>query len=189
MGDYFSYIKDETSRKLTITLAALLEKESLDKITTSELLEQSGVSRSTFYRRYHDKYDLLTANYQQLLNATIGMVPDGMPYKTAFFNLYQVLKEHPVFFRNAFAYEGPNGLKTFIFKKSYKVFETMLRRQGVNMDSRYYQWLLSGYLNGALEISCRWIESGMKEPIDFLFRINYELIPHEIQMHLALSYT
>ena len=188
MSGFFEYIQDETAEKLALALAELMETESFDKITTSEILEQSGVSRSTFYRRYRDKYDLLTSNYQQLLDETLGKIAEGLSFKESFFRLYEALKAHPSFFKNALSSDEPNGLKQYIFRKSYETYDQLLKKQGIDTDSTYYRWLLTGYLKGALEVTCIWVEQDMKEPIDFLFHVSYELIPHEIQIHLALAY-
>ena len=188
MQTFFEYIPDETARKLIASLESLMEETPLDRITTSDILEHSGVSRSTFYRRYRDKYDLLTKNYQILLDATLGQIQDGLSYKESFFRLYGALRSRPSFFRNALSYSGPNSLREYIFQQSYRSFEHLLRRQELDMDSPFYQLLLRGYIEGALEVTCVWVENGMQEPLDFLFRVSYELMPHEIQIQLALSY-
>ena len=38
---------------------ALLEKKDLPYITVKEICQQAGVNRSTFYKYYQDKYDLM----------------------------------------------------------------------------------------------------------------------------------
>ena len=47
-------------------MVRLLEKESFDQITTVELAQESGISRSSFYTHYRDKYDMIE-RYQQAL--------------------------------------------------------------------------------------------------------------------------
>ena len=188
MEGFFAYLKDPMARKLAEALAKLMEKQPFDDITTSGILEEAKVSRSTFYRRYHDKYDLLTRNYQEHLDETICRIPDGKSFREAFFSLYQALKGYPSFFRNALASNEPNGLKNYIAVRSYEMYDTILRRQGLDMDSTYYKLLLTGYIKGSLEVTYIWVEQGMNEPIDLIFRISYELLPHEFQVHLALFY-
>ena len=40
-------------------MVRLLEKESFDQITTVELAQESGISRSSFYTHHRDKYDMI----------------------------------------------------------------------------------------------------------------------------------
>lgn len=49
---------------------SLLEKKDFDKITASDIIRVSGVNRSTFYRHYVDKYDILDRIREA--TATIG---------------------------------------------------------------------------------------------------------------------
>ena len=185
---FFDYIEDPVSKKLMEAMEQLMKKNSFDSISMSDILKLSGVSRSTFYRRYADKYDLLNQNYQKLLDRTLMQISVGMSYKKCFFALYSALKSYPAFFKNALGSNEKDGLKSYIFTVSYKVFDELMRRQGLDMDSVYNRLLLIGYLSGSLEVTCIWAERGMKEPLEQLFRVSYELMPHEIRTHLALSY-
>ena len=185
---FFEYIQDPVARKLAESLAYLMETQAFDKISTSDILKQSGVSRSTFYRKYRDKYDLLTNNYQLLLNGTIGMIPKGWSYKKGFFQLYKALLGYPSFFKNALSSREPNGLRNYILQQSCEIFSYLLREQGINMEEDYYRLLVRGYVEGALEVTCIWVQQGMKLPLEKLFRISFELMPHEIQTRMALFY-
>ena len=185
---FFDYIEDPVSKRLMEAMEQLMKKNPFDSISMSDILKLSGVSRSTFYRRYADKYDLLNQNYQKLLDKTLMQISFGMSYKKCFFALYNALKSYPSFFKNALASNEKDGLKSYIFTTSYKVFDELMRKQGLDMDSIYNRILLIGYLSGSLEVTCIWAERGMKEPLDQLFRVSYELMPHEIRTHLALSY-
>ncbi|MBQ6322611.1 MAG: TetR/AcrR family transcriptional regulator C-terminal domain-containing protein [Lachnospiraceae bacterium] len=185
---FFDYIEDPVSRKLMNALERMMQKRFFDDISVTDILKESGISRSTFYRRYRDKYDLLNQNYQILLNHTLMQIPAGMSYKQSFYTLYNALKSYPAFFKNALSSREDDGLRSYIFKTCYQIFDELMRKQGLDMDSVYYRMLLTGYLRGSLEITCIWVEDGMKEPLDELFRISYELMPHEIRTQLALSY-
>ena len=188
MEKIVSFIEDKTSRKLAEALVRLMETEPFDQISSSQIINLSGISRSTFYRKYTDKYDLLNGLYQWILDATIMKVPAGSSFREAFYRLYEILKEYPVFFRNALQSRETNSLRNYIFSRSYEMYDRILRAEGVDMDSTYYRMLVTGYISGTLELTCRWAERGMKEEIDLLFRLTYELLPHELQTIMALKY-
>lgn len=48
---------------LAKTLKEMMSKQSLDKISVSELSKKCNISRKTFYYHYHDLYDLLAQVY------------------------------------------------------------------------------------------------------------------------------
>lgn len=184
----FTNSQDEVQKKLWKSLTALMRKQNIDDIATSELLQQSGISRSTFYRRYLDKYDLLNQCYQQLLNQTICQVTEGVSYKKAFYHLYQTLQSDPLFYKNALASNDYNGLRNYIFRQSFQVFESLLEQQGIDIKDRYIHLLLTGFISGALEVTCIWAEEGMKEPVETMFQLSYQLMPDIIQTCIALFY-
>ncbi|MCD7139272.1 TetR/AcrR family transcriptional regulator [Limosilactobacillus balticus] len=48
-----------------------MDKETLDKIAISKLVVRAGIARSTFYRYFSDKVDLIRFLIQQDLNNII----------------------------------------------------------------------------------------------------------------------
>lgn len=47
-----------TKEKISESLLDMLEEKNIDDITVGELIEFAAVSRSTFYRNFHDVYDV-----------------------------------------------------------------------------------------------------------------------------------
>lgn len=188
MQPFHEYISDETARRLMKALIELMDTTPLDRISTSALLKRAGVSRSTFYRRYRDKYDLLNTSYQELLDRTLFQVAEGTSYRTAFFSLYTVLQSDPVFFKKALSSTDHNSLRNYIYNQSYTVYESILGSHGMDMKQSYNRLLLAGFITGSLEITCIWARSGMKESVDTLFRLCYQLMPDEIRTCISLYY-
>ena len=58
----------KTKQKLRDTFIQMLQTKTFDQITVTELCEAAKMSRITFYAHYNDKYDLLEAIMQQLLD-------------------------------------------------------------------------------------------------------------------------
>lgn len=51
--------KDSMERQLADALKRLVLTQPFEKITIADLVEETGVARSTFYNHFQDKYDLL----------------------------------------------------------------------------------------------------------------------------------
>lgn len=188
MEKLLDYIGDPVCRSLVEALSGLMETARFDDISTSDIIHISGVSRSTFYRRYRDKYDLLNQIYQLVLDHTFSQITEGHSFRTEFYALYDVLLSAPAFFKNALSSSEPDCLRNYIHRQVYATYAEILEKQGIDMSSSYYRLLLEGYITGSLQVTCAWVQNGMIEPIDTIFRITYELMPHQLQVPLSLYY-
>lgn len=59
-----------SQKKIYHALGELMREKSFDKITVSDIIEEAGISRKTFYNHYQDKIDLVQ-EYQKDLSDTI----------------------------------------------------------------------------------------------------------------------
>ena len=58
-----------TKKALATSLKKLLSKKELSKITISNITDDCGVNRQTFYYHFRDIYDLLEQAIYQILEA------------------------------------------------------------------------------------------------------------------------
>lgn len=77
--DFILYLKNRSDdvgyqRKTTLTqkriknsLVTLLETHKFDLITVNQIVEEAEITRSTFYRYYDDKYNLLSEIEEEIL--------------------------------------------------------------------------------------------------------------------------
>ncbi|MBI5973634.1 TetR/AcrR family transcriptional regulator [Staphylococcus caledonicus] len=57
-----------TQRKIRNSLLTLMETNKFDLITVNQIVEEAEITRSTFYRYYEDKYNLLSEIEEEILN-------------------------------------------------------------------------------------------------------------------------
>ena len=57
---------EKTRNKFVASMKKLMEAKPLDKITVKEIVENSEMTRQTFYRNFKDKYDLVNWHFEQL---------------------------------------------------------------------------------------------------------------------------
>ena len=66
-------VKKLTCREILIrTLCELLTRRSFDRISVQDILEETGVSRATFYKHFSCKEQLLTEAFEALWRETAG---------------------------------------------------------------------------------------------------------------------
>ena len=78
-------------------MVSLLHKQSFDYITTVQLAQAAGISRSSFYTHYKDKYDMIE-RYQQNLFPQLGYIFENNQedVQTAITEVFQFLQLEPL---------------------------------------------------------------------------------------------
>lgn len=56
-----------SEKRLMQAIKCLLDKHPIEKITINMILEESDLSKSTFYKYYSDKYDLAVSYYNYVI--------------------------------------------------------------------------------------------------------------------------
>jgi len=97
----------------------LIEDCDFQKISVDMIMQEAQVSRSTFYRYFKDKYDVMNANYKHILDYYIA--PEhSKNYRDLCYHLFSYAQKHLKIFRRAFNSTGLNSLGNFIYEYSYQ---------------------------------------------------------------------
>ncbi len=101
----------------------LIVEHDFHKISVEMIMQEARVSRSTFYRHFKDKYEVMNANYKNILDYYIA--PEhSRNYRDLCFHLFEYAQDNLRLFRRALDSTGFNSLGNFIYEYSY---ETALR--------------------------------------------------------------
>ena len=75
-----------TDRAIQSALLSLLGKKPFEKITVQDILDETPVSRATFYKHFHDKYEIVEKiqdeilhTHTELRNSLSQSTPDQFP--------------------------------------------------------------------------------------------------------------
>lgn len=175
-----------TATKMDLALISLLKKKPFDYITVSEICEQAGVNRSTFYLHYENVCDLLDETAQYLLNDFLSYFSTDT--KSIALNLKNCELNELVFIRDKyltpyFTYIKNNkevfgtalaNNKTLGFEDVYKrmfdnIFNLILDRFNYPQSDR--QYVMMYYLNGINAIVSEWLKNDCDKSIDELSKI------------------
>lgn len=157
-----------------------LRSTPIDEVTINDILKNSGISRSTFYRHFIDKYDLLNQCYQDLLNQTCEKFHEGISWKESMDAMYQMIQSDIAFFQNAFSSNDVNCLRNYILRYGQNFHFSHLSRCGVDIDDWEIRTLLRGMIYGSTEIMIDWIMRGALEPVSDMTRLFKEALPPKI---------
>lgn len=97
----------------------LIDRHDFQKISVDMIMKEASVSRSTFYRYFKDKYDVMNSNFKSLLDYYVAPERSGN-YRDLCYHLFAFGQEHLKIFRRALETTGFNSFSNFIYEYSYK---------------------------------------------------------------------
>lgn len=101
---------NKTNRQIMESLLHLMIKKQFNNISITDIAEHADISRSTFYSYYEDKYELLEAIEEYLINGFIQIMLRVREYGSN--NFYNDIKNgHCNFFVDYFSYIKQHGFE------------------------------------------------------------------------------
>ena len=99
-----------TKEDFAKSIKQILTYKTLDKITVKEIVDDSGMTRQTFYRYFHDKYDLVNWYFDKLAQQTIKKMGISLTLEEGLIKKFSLLKKEKDFFTEAFKSKDCNSL-------------------------------------------------------------------------------
>lgn len=170
-----------TDTKMAILEAfnRLQDEMVIDKITVDRIVLESGVSKSTFYRHFLDKYDVMNFNYTKLVEDVFAFRL-CKNWREVFQHLVTVSDENRARMRNAYCSSGANSYPEFLYSYSYDTTEKLTReRRGSGLTSEESVklsmfcyatvWIIRDWVNGQLKVTAEelslWLYESMPESL------------------------
>ena len=167
-------------------MVRLLEKESFDQITTVELAQESGISRSSFYTHYRDKYDMIE-RYQQALFHKLEYIFDKHQddKRQAITEVFEFLTKEPLF-AVLLTENGTKEIQTFLrHKLQILLVDSLQERYSHKSLTDIERVYSSVYLTNAFvywddvedliitdgKIDAAYVQEGYKEALTYMNRL------------------
>ncbi|MBE6032563.1 MAG: TetR family transcriptional regulator [Clostridiales bacterium] len=98
----------------------LILDNDFQKISVDMIMKEAEVSRSTFYRHFRDKYEVMNANFKNILDYYIQ--PErSKNYRELCFHLFEFGQANLRMFKRALGSTGLNSFRNFIYEYSYQM--------------------------------------------------------------------
>ena len=160
-----------TRECLLTALLRLMETKPYDSITITDITKLAGVSRMAYYRNYKSKDEILTdglVTYERVLLDTLDgeraeSLRDVVLYIAAFFC------DHAALIRAVYSANLGHSLFTLLCERAYKFFPAMKELR----DGQYWVYYYAGAVLSVLRC---WLEAGMRETVEEISSIIYEII-------------
>lgn len=181
-------MSQRTEKAIAASFKHLLQKKSLNKITISDIANDCGINRMTFYYHFRDIYDLIEWICDEDCKTALEGCTGLDNWTQALENFINVLYEDRAFVMSAFHSVERGKIDEYL----HRVISNILQEVIGAMESSQYvstedKQFISDYYTFAFSgLITQWIDGGMKDNRDKLFRQIKTITAGSLQHSLEL---
>lgn len=165
----------KTKDTISNTLLKLLEKNAFDDITISTIIDESHISRSTFYRHFKHKEDVLTYLYYQRFDSLFFDKNTRLSYYQLASQSIQYANQHRKLLLNMI-YDKNNTLIKLMYHRNMQYFSKWTDKMTVEQHD-----LLGIYLRGTFITSISWFRNNNIKSDKEMIYIFKQAMPESLQ--------
>ena len=182
-----------TKKALITTFSDLLETKSFENITIQDLCEKANVRRSTFYRHFNDKYDLLNHIVGTLIEyfRTLHLPEIDPKDPRQFFNKFMkdillFISDNKAMVKSVISINIYSEVYQILYNQIYAVV-----KQQIEFDKQIGQFYIDEFIygefltGGILSVILNWIQYG-QQSIDDVSSDIVTMICGAREVHLKL---
>lgn len=177
----------DTKNIIADTMFRLLKKNPFEDITVQLILDECKVSRSTFYRHFRDKYDLMNWCYLSYVDQVVLKYKKGSDWFPCLYLIYEFLNDNYKYFRNAFDVQGDNSFWKTLYDHIIYLYGSVIYMKKTNSKSltAKERVFLEGYANSVCHCVKNWLNRENRESPLVMAKWMYELIPNIFQEYVS----
>lgn len=154
-----------TKRALEASLKNVLLKKSLDKITISDITEDCGISRMTFYYHFKDIFDLVEwACVEDATKALEGKKTYDT-WEQGFLQIFEAVLANKPFIMNVYHSVSREQVEIYLYKLTYDLLIGVVEEKSVGMtvSNEDKTFIADFYKFAFVGLMLDWIRKDMKE--------------------------
>ena len=154
-----------TKRALEDSLKSLLLKKPLDKITISDITNECGISRMTFYYHFKDIYDLVEWACAEDARKALEGRKDYKGWQQGLCGIFQAILDNKPFILNVYKSIGQEQVELYLYRITYELIKDVVeeRAQDIPVREEDKSFITRFYMYAFVGVMLDWIKEGMKE--------------------------
>ncbi|MDO5852429.1 MAG: TetR/AcrR family transcriptional regulator [Methanobacteriaceae archaeon] len=171
-------MKIQTKEKITQSLITLLQEKEYNEITIKEITNKAEVNRSTYYRNFKSKEDIIIFNLNKIMKE--------------YTNTYKTIKEKnyenylKIIFETFYNYK--EFLLTIYKKEQIYLLQEVLNKHFKNKlnqtENKLKKYHIYYHIGGIYNFIICWLENDMKDTPEKLTKITMQIISKEDKINL-----
>ena len=154
-----------TKRALEASLKNLLLQKPLDKITISDIAEDCGINRMTFYYHFKDIYDLIEWSCEEDAAKALEGKKTYDTWQEGFLQIFEAVKANKPFIMNVYRSVSREQIELYLFKVTYNLLINVLneKAQDIEVSEEDRNFIANYYKYAFVGLMLDWIKGDMKE--------------------------
>lgn len=154
-----------TKRAPEASLKNLLLQKPLDKITISDIAEDCGINRMTFYYHFKDIYDLIEWSCMEDASKALAGKKTYDTWQQGFLQIFQAVQANKPFIMNVYHSVSREQVELYLYRLTYDLLIGVVEEKAVGMRVREEdkKFIADFYKYGFVGLMLDWIKNGMKE--------------------------
>ncbi|MGN1372714.1 MAG: TetR/AcrR family transcriptional regulator [Candidatus Coproplasma sp.] len=141
-------------------LLALMKEKPLDKITITEIITRSGVSRMGFYRNYDSKESVIEDFILTIFEDTVAKIEEERPLDLSSYKIIETSLENFRLYAEQIKMFLDQGLDLLLLSCYKKAYYLISPDKGESELRYFYNEL---FVANLFALECAWVRSGMKQ--------------------------
>ena len=154
-----------TKRALEESLKRMLLKKPLEKITISDITEDCGINRMTFYYHFKDIYDLVEWACEEDAARALDGKKTCDTWQQGFLQIFEAVTDNRPFILNVYHSVNREQVERYLYRLTYGLIIGVVeeKARGTNVSEADKRFIADFYKYGFVGLMLDWIRSDMKE--------------------------
>lgn len=153
-----------TKHALEASLKHLLLQKPLNKITISDITEDCGVNRMTFYYHFKDIYDLVEWSCVEDARQALGGKKTYDTWQEGFLQIFQAVQSNKPFIMNVYHSVSREQVETYLYDVTYHLLINVVEEKaaGLSVSQEDKEFIAHLYKYAFVGVMLDWIRADMK---------------------------
>lgn len=154
-----------TKRALEESLKKMLLKKPVNKITISDITEDCGINRMTFYYHFKDIYDLVEWSCVEDAARALDGKKTYDTWQQGFQQIFQTVLDNKPFVQNVYQSVNREQVETYLYSLTHNLLIGVIEEKAVGMQVRDEdkEFIADFFKFAFVGLMLDWIRNGMKK--------------------------
>ena len=157
-------MSDLTKRALEQSLKNLLLQKPLSKITISDIADDCGINRMTFYYHFKDIYDLIEWSCEEDARKALEGKKTYDTWQQGLLQIFEAVQENRAFILNVYRSISREQVENYLYKLTYQLLIGVVHERAAGMSVREedQDFIATVYKYAFVGLMLDWIKNDMK---------------------------
>ena len=153
-----------TKRALEASLKNLLLQKPLSKITVTDITDDCGINRMTFYYHFKDIYDLIEWSCEEDASRALAGKKTYDTWQQGLLQIFEAVLQNKPFILNVYRSVSREQVENYLYRLTYDLLEDVVEEQAQGMSVRPEDkaFIATVYKYAFVGLMLDWIKTDMK---------------------------